>query len=320
MTIFQPLPSYAPEITLKAGLDTLANCTMPQPPLVMSLTLELKDKTQHVQLVEAVQQMHQTYKQPFELEQQADGTILLYGCSELDLDTILRKFIREFDIKLLAGAPQVSYRETITRKASIDYTHKKQSGGSGQFAKISLTFEPQEPGAGYAFESKVVGGSVPKEFIPGVEKGLESAKETGVFAGFPCIDFKVTLTDGGYHDVDSSVLAFEIAARAAFREGVPKAGPTLLEPIMKVEVVTPEDFLGDVIGDLNSRRGQVQGMDQRDDGSRVVTAVVPLANMFGYVSKLRSMTQGRATPNMEFDHYEPVPNAVAQEVKLKLAG
>jgi elongation factor G len=175
------------------------------------------------------------------------------------------------------------------------------------------------PGSGYVFESKVVGGAVPKEYIPGVEKGLMSAKDTGIFAGFPCIDFKATLTDGAYHDVDSSTLAFEIAARSAFREGMQKAAPTLLEPIMKVEVVTPDDFMGDVIGDLNSRRGQVRGMDQRGN-ARVIDATVPLATMFGYVNNLRSMTQGRASYSMQFDHYEPVPNAVAQEVKLKMAG
>jgi elongation factor G len=201
----------------------------------------------------------------------------------------------------------------------VDYTHKKQTGGSGQFARVIIEFEPQAAGLGYEFESKVVGGSVPKEYIPGVEKGLEAQKDTGVMAGFPTIDFKATLIDGAYHDVDSSALAFEIASRAAFREGMLKAGPVLLEPIMKVEVVTPENFLGDVVGDLNSRRGQIIGMDQRGN-ARTVDAEVPLAQMFGYVNTLRSMTQGRATYTMEFAHYQQVPKQIADEVKLKLAG
>ncbi|MDD4616494.1 MAG: elongation factor G, partial [Alphaproteobacteria bacterium] len=199
------------------------------------------------------------------------------------------------------------------------YTHKKQSGGSGQFARVIIELEPVAPGTGYSFESKVVGGSVPKEYIPGVEKGLFAAKDTGVMAGFPTIDFKATLIDGAFHDVDSSALAFEIAARAAFREGMPKAGPVLLEPIMKVEVVTPEEYMGDVIGDLNSRRGQINGMDQRGN-ARTIDAQVPLANMFGYVNKLRTMSQGRAMYTMEFDHYEQVPAAIAMEVKAKMAG
>ncbi|MEJ0062528.1 MAG: elongation factor G [Alphaproteobacteria bacterium] len=247
------------------------------------------------------------------------GQTILKGMGELHLEILVDRMKREFKVEANVGKPQVAYRETITKKTSIDYTHKKQSGGSGQFARINLEIEPLPPGSGYVFESKVVGGSVPREYIPGVEKGLDSIKETGVYAGFPCIDFKVTLTDGAYHDVDSSTMAFEIAARAAFREGMPKAGPILLEPMMKVEVVTPEDFMGDVIGDLNSRRGQVTGMDQRGN-ARVVEAMVPLAEMFSYVNNLRSMTQGRASYSMQFDHYEPVPTQVAQEVKLKLAG
>ena len=247
------------------------------------------------------------------------GQTIIKGMGELHLEILVDRMRREFKVDANVGAPQVAYRETIARATTINYTHKKQSGGSGQFAKISLDFEPLPPGSGYQFEAKVVGGAVPKEYIPGVEKGLASAKETGVYAGFPCIDFKATLTDGAYHDVDSSVLAFEIAARAAFREGMQKASPTLLEPMMKVEVVTPENFMGDVIGDLNSRRGQISGMDQRGN-AHVVNATVPLAEMFGYVNNLRSMTQGRASYSMQFDHYAPVPNAVAQEVKLKLAG
>jgi elongation factor G len=247
------------------------------------------------------------------------GQTIIKGMGELHLDIKVDILRRTYKVDVAVGAPQVAYRETITRKFTEDYTHKKQSGGSGQFARVIIDFEPLPPGSGYEFESKIVGGSIPKEFIPGVEKGLEAQKDTGVIAGFPCIDFRATLVDGAYHDVDSSALAFEIAARAAFREGIPKAGPALLEPIMKVEVVMPEEFMGDVIGDLNSRRGQIQGMDQRGN-ARTVDAQVPLANMFGYVNTLRSMSQGRAMFTMEFDHYEQVPAAIAQEVKAKMAG
>jgi elongation factor G len=246
------------------------------------------------------------------------GQTVIKGMGELHLEIIVDRMKREFKVEANVGAPQVAYRETITRTAEIDYTHKKQTGGSGQFARIKLVFEPTEQGSGFQFESAIVGGSVPKEYIPGVEKGLKSAAETGVLVGFPMIDFKVSLIDGASHDVDSSVMAFEIAARAAFREGVPKAAPRLLEPIMRVEVVTPEDYLGDIIGDLNSRRGAVQSMDTRSN-ARVVTAMVPLANMFGYVNNLRSMSQGRAQFSMFFDHYEQVPQAVADEVRAKLA-
>ena len=213
----------------------------------------------------------------------------------------------------------MAYRETISKKHEIDYTHKKQSGGSGQYARVKIRFEPLPPGSGYQFENEVIGGTVPKEYIPGVVKGLAASVDSGVIAGFPVTDFKATLYDGNYHDVDSSALAFEIAARAAFREGLPLAGPKLLEPVMKVEVVTPEDYMGDVIGDLNSRRGQVSGMDSRGN-ARVIAAMVPLANMFGYVNTLRSMSQGRAQFTMEFDHYEQVPNNVSDEIKAKLAG
>ena len=225
---------------------------------------------------------------------------------------------REFKVDANVGAPQVAYRETITRATEIDYTHKKQTGGSGQYARIKVQFAPLPPGSGYEFENDVVGGRVPKEYIPGVEKGLEAAHQTGVLVGFPVIDFKATLVDGAYHDVDSSALAFEIAARAAFREGIAKAGPVLLEPVMRVEVVTPEEYMGDVIGDLNSRRGQITGMDSRGN-ARVINAQVPLANMFGYVNQLRSMSQGRAQFTMHFDHYERVPQAVADEVRAKMA-
>lgn len=246
------------------------------------------------------------------------GQTIIKGMGELHLDIIVDRMRREFKVEANVGAPQVAYRETITRKAEVDYTHKKQTGGAGQFARIKLRFEPLEPGEGYSFVNAIVGGAVPKEYIPGVEKGLLQASSNGVIAGFPMIDYKVTLYDGAYHDVDSSVLAFEIAARAAFREGVPKADPKLLEPIMKVEVVTPEEYMGDIIGDLNSRRGQVSGMDQRGN-ARVVEAFVPLAAMFGYVNTLRSMSQGRAQFTMQFDHYEQVPQHVADEVKSKYA-
>ncbi len=246
------------------------------------------------------------------------GQTVIKGMGELHLDIIVDRMKREFKVEANIGAPQVAYRETITKTKEIDYTHKKQSGGSGQFARIKITFEPNEVGAGFEFISKVVGGNVPREYIPGVEKGIVGSKDTGVIAGFPLIDFKATLTDGAYHDVDSSVLAFEIAARGAFREGIAQAGPALLEPIMKVEVVTPEEYMGDIIGDLNSRRGQVSDMDNRGN-ARVVSAMVPLANMFGYINTLRSMSQGRAQYTMHFDHYNQVPQAVAEEVKEKLA-
>jgi elongation factor G len=246
------------------------------------------------------------------------GQTVIKGMGELHLEIKVDILRREYKVEANIGAPQVAYRETITKKSEIDYTHKKQSGGAGQFARVKITFEPLEPGSGFVFENKIVGGSVPKEYIPGVTKGLQSALETGVVAGFPMIDFKATLTDGAYHDVDSSTLAFEIAARAAYREGITKCGPKLLEPIMKVEVVTPEDYMGDVIGDLNSRRGQITGMDQRAN-ARVINAMVPLASMFGYVNTLRSMSQGRAQFTMVFDHYEQVPQNVADEVKAKVA-
>ncbi|MBE1236299.1 elongation factor G [Phaeovibrio sulfidiphilus] len=247
------------------------------------------------------------------------GQTVIKGMGELHLEVLVDRMRREFKVDCAVGAPQVAYRETISKPFTVDYTHKKQTGGSGQFAKVTIEFTPLEPGAGYEFESKIIGGSVPREYIPGVEKGLASAIDTGVIAGFPVTDLKATLTDGAYHDVDSSVLAFEIAARAAFREAMPKAGPKLLEPIMKVEVVTPEDYMGDIIGDLNSRRGNVSGMDQRGN-ARVITASVPLASMFGYVNTLRSMSQGRAQYTMHFDHYAEVPNNVAEEIKAKLAG
>lgn len=246
------------------------------------------------------------------------GQTILKGMGELHLEIIIDRLKREFKVEANIGAPQVAYRETITQKYQEDYTHKKQSGGAGQFARVIIEFEPLEPGEGFQFESKIVGGNVPKEYIPGVQKGLEAQLSTGVVAGFPTIDFKATLIDGAYHDVDSSVLAFEIASRAAFREGMKQAGPALLEPVMKVEVVTAEEYMGDIIGDLSSRRGLVQGMDSRGN-ARVVNAMVPLAEMFGYVNNLRSMSQGRAQFTMQFDHYEQVPNNVAEDIKKKVA-
>jgi len=249
---------------------------------------------------------------------QESGQTIMKGMGELHLDIKVDILKRTYKVEANIGAPQVAYRESLGKRAEIDYTHKKQTGGTGQFARIKLIFEPGEPGSGFKFESKIVGGAVPKEFIPGVEKGLESSKENGLLAGFPLIDFSATLVDGAYHDVDSSVLAFEIAARAAFKELREKGAPKLLEPIMKVEVLTPDEYLGDVIGDLNSRRGQIQGTDQRGN-AQVVTAFVPLANMFGYIGNLRGMSQGRAQFTMQYDHYEAVPQHVADEVIKKYA-
>jgi elongation factor G len=246
------------------------------------------------------------------------GQTILKGMGELHLDIKVDILKRTYKVDANIGAPQVAYREKITRVTTVDHTHKKQTGGSGQFARVKIVAEPMQPGSGFEFENKVVGGSVPKEYVPGVEKGLESVLGSGVLAGFPVVDLKVTLIDGDSHDVDSSALAFEIAARAALREALQKGGPVLLEPIMKVEVVTPEDYTGSVIGDLNSRRGQIQGQDMRGNAN-IINAMVPLANMFGYVNTLRSMSQGRATFTMQFDHYEQVPNNVAQDVQAKFA-
>jgi elongation factor G len=247
------------------------------------------------------------------------GQTVIKGMGELHLEILVDRMRREFKVDANVGAPQVAYRETISRQTEIDYTHKKQTGGAGQFARVIVRFEPLPPGSGFEFQSAVVGGSVPREYVPGVQKGLTIARESGVLTGFPVIDFKATLIDGASHDVDSSVLAFEIAARAAFREGMQKAGPKLLEPVMRVEVVTPEDYMGDIIGDLNSRRGQITGMDQRGN-ARVIEAMVPLATMFGYVNTLRSMSQGRAQYTMQFDSYAEVPQQISEEVRHRLAG
>src|SRR5436305_676958 len=246
------------------------------------------------------------------------GQTILKGMGELHLEIKIDILRRTYKVDANVGAPQVAYRETLARPVSIKYTHKKQTGGSGQFAEVSIDFEPLPPGSGFVFENDVVGGSIPKEFIPSVEKGIKNQKESGLIAGFPVIDFKATLTDGKYHEVDSNALTFDIAARAAFRELAEKRAAKLLEPIMKVEVVTPEDYFGSVIGDLNSRRGQVQGTDTRGN-AQIVTAMVPLANMFGYINTLRSMSQGRAQYTMQFDHYEQVPQAIADEVRAKYA-
>jgi len=290
----------------------LERMEFPEP--VIEIAVEPKTKADQEKMSQALQRLAAEDPSFRVAVDHESGQTIIKGMGELHLDILVDRMKREFKVEANIGAPQVAYRESITKTAEISYTHKKQTGGSGQFAKIDLIFEPGEPGSGFEFESKVVGGNVPKEYIPGVEKGLEMAKETGIIAGFPVLDFKVTLVDGGYHDVDSSVMAFEIAARSAFKEGMQKAGSQLLEPMMKVEVVTPEDYMGDIIGDLNSRRGQVNNMSDRGN-AKVIDAFVPLANMFGYINTLRSMSQGRANYTMLFDHYEPVPAAVAAEVK-----
>jgi elongation factor G len=246
------------------------------------------------------------------------GQTIIKGMGELHLEILVDRMKREFKVEANIGAPQVAYRESLGKKVDVDYTHKKQSGGSGQFGRIKITVEPGERGQGVVFKDEVKGGNVPKEYIPSVEKGIREIAATGSKIGFPIIDFTATLTDGAYHDVDSSALAFEITARGAMREAAQKSGIKILEPIMKVEVVTPEDYLGDVIGDLNSRRGQIQGTDTRGN-AQAVEAMVPLANMFGYVNQLRSFTQGRAQYSMQFSHYDEVPANVAEEVVAKLA-
>lgn len=323
--------AYAGDIVALCGLkytttgDTLCDSNKPVilekmefPDPVIEIAIEPKTKADQEKMSVALSRLA-SEDPSFRIHSDPEtGQTVMKGMGELHLEIKVDILKREYKVEANIGAPQVAYRETITRPADFDYTHKKQSGGAGQFARVKFTFEPLEPGSGFVFDNKIVGGAVPKEYIPGVIKGLESAISTGVVAGFPTIDFKATLIDGAYHDVDSSALAFEIAARAAFREGILKCAPKLLEPIMKVEVVTPEDYMGDVIGDLNSRRGQVTGMDQRGN-ARIVNALVPLANMFGYVNTLRSMSQGRAQFSMVFDHYEQVPQNVADEIKAKMA-
>ena len=304
--------------TLCTPLDQVVLERMEFPDPVIEVAVEPKTKSDQEKLGVALARLAAEDPSFRVASDEESGQTVIKGMGELHLEIIVDRMKREFKVDANVGAPQVAYRETISKPTDIDYTHKKQTGGSGQFARIKLTFEPQEAGEGYAFVNTVVGGSVPREYIPGVEKGLLDAQGTGIIAGFPVIDFKVTLTDGASHDVDSSVMAFEIAARAAFREAMQKAGPRLLEPVMRVEVVTPEDYMGDIIGDLNSRRGSVSGMDSRGN-AHVVNAMVPLANMFGYVNNLRSMSQGRAQYTMHFDHYAQVPQAVADEVRAKLA-
>ncbi|MGO4411061.1 MULTISPECIES: elongation factor G [unclassified Brevundimonas] len=324
--------AYAGDIVALAGLketrtgDTLCDPLkspvilekMEFPAPVIEISVEPKTKADQEKLGVALAKLASEDPSFTVSTDHESGQTILKGMGELHLDIKIDILRRTYKVDATIGAPQVAYRESLGRKVDIDYTHKKQTGGTGQFARVMLTFEPGEPGSGFVFENSIVGGAVPKEYIPGVEKGLESVKDNGLLAGFPLIDFKATLTDGKYHDVDSSVLAFEIAARAAFRELKEKGAPKLLEPIMAVEVVTPEEYLGSVIGDLNGRRGMIQGQDMRGNAT-VVNAFVPLANMFGYVNTLRGMSQGRAQFTMQYDHYDPVPQHVADEVIKKYA-
>jgi len=323
--------AFAGDIVALAGLkdvttgDTLADPAHPVilermefPDPVIEVAVEPKTASDQEKMGVALSRLAQEDPSFRVASDEESGQTIISGMGELHLEIIVDRMKREFKVEANVGPPQVAYRETISKTIDVDYTHKKQTGGSGQFARIKLTFEPLESGSGVQFESKVVGGNVPREYIPGVEKGLMGASKTGVLAGFPMTDMKMTLYDGDSHDVDSSVMAFEIAARAAFREGAAKASPKLLEPIMRVEVVTPEEYMGDIIGDLNSRRGNVSGMDTRGN-ARVLNATVPLANMFGYVNNLRSASQGRAQYTMHFDHYQQVPQGVADEVRANLA-
>jgi elongation factor G len=323
--------AYAGDIVALAGLkdtttgDTLCDPLKPVilermefPEPVIQIAIEPKTKGDQEKMGLALNRLAAEDPSFRVKSDEESGQTIIAGMGELHLDILVDRMRREFKVEANVGAPQVAYRETITKVAEIDYTHKKQTGGTGQFARVKLIFEPNPESDEFVFESKIVGGNVPKEYIPGVQKGIQSVLSSGPLAGFPMLGVKATLIDGAYHDVDSSVLAFEIAARAAFREGAQKAGAQLLEPVMSVEVVTPEDYVGDVIGDLNSRRGQIQGTEARGIAT-VVNAMVPLANMFKYVDNLRSMSQGRAQYTMQFDHYEPVPTAVAQEIQKKFA-
>ncbi len=323
--------AYAGDIVAIAGLkevttgDTLSDPNhavilerMEFPEPVIEIAVEPKTKSDQEKLGLALNRLAQEDPSFRVSSDEESGQTIIAGMGELHLDIIIDRLKREFKVEANVGQPQVAYRETITQKAEIDYTHKKQSGGSGQFARIKIVIEPGEPNSGFEFDDTITGGAVPKEYIPGVEKGVKSVVEGGILIGFPMLDVKVTLIDGAYHDVDSSVMAFEIAGRAAFRDGAKKAKPQLLEPIMKVEVVTPDEYLGNIMGDLNSRRGQVQGQEQRGN-ALAIGAMVPLANMFGYVNSLRSMSQGRAQFTMQFDHYAQVPKAVSEEVQAKFA-
>jgi elongation factor G len=323
--------AYAGDIVALAGLkevrtgDTLCDPQkavilekMEFPDPVIEIAIEPKSKADQEKLGVALAKLVAEDPSFRVTTDQESGQTIIKGMGELHLDIKVDILKRTYKVDANIGAPQVAYREKITRPATVDYTHKKQTGGHGQFARIKIIAEPAVPGTGFAFENEVVGGAVPKEFVPAVEKGLEAMLGSGVLAGFPVVDLKVSLVDGASHDVDSSAMAFEICARAALREALQKGAPALLEPIMKVEVVTPEDYTGSVIGDLNSRRGQIQGQDMRGNAN-VISAMVPLANMFSYVNNLRSMSQGRATFTMQFDHYAEVPKAIAEEVQAKFA-
>jgi elongation factor G len=288
------------------------------PDPVIEVAVEPKTKGDQEKMGEALNRLAKEDPSFRVSTDQESGQTVIKGMGELHLEIIVDRMRREFKVEANVGQPQVAFRETITKTVEYDYTHKKQTGGAGQFARVKIRFEPTARGSGFEFENEVIGGSVPREFVPGVEKGLKSALDTGVYAGYPTIDFKASLIDGAYHDVDSNVMTFEIASRACFREGMAKAGPQLLEPIMRVEVVTPDEYMGDVIGDLNARRGSISGMDQRGN-ARVINGMVPLKEMFGYVNKLRGMTQGRAQYTMHFDHYAPVPQSVAEEVRAQAA-
>ena len=304
--------------TLCAVNDPVVLETMTFPDPVIEIAVEPKTKADQEKMSTGLARLaaeDPSFRVETDLE---SGQTIMKGMGELHLDILVDRLRREFKVEANIGAPQVAYRETISREAEITYTHKKQSGGSGQFAEVKMILMPTEPGEGYSFESRIVGGAVPKEYIPGVEKGINSVMDSGPLAGFPVIDFKVALIDGKFHDVDSSVLAFEIAARMGMREGMRKAGAKLLEPIMKVEVITPEDYTGGIIGDLTSRRGQVQGQDTRGNAI-AIDAQVPLANMFGYINTLRSMSSGRANFTMQFSHYEPVPQNISDEIQAKFA-
>ena len=304
--------------TLCSQSDPVILETMTFPDPVIEIAIEPKTKGDQEKMGLALQRL--SAEDPsFRVETDIEsGQTIMKGMGELHLDILVDRMRREFKVEANIGAPQVAYRETIGHEVEHTYTHKKQSGGSGQFGEVKMAIIPTEPGEGYSFESKVVGGSVPKEYIPGVEKGILSVMDNGPLAGFPVIDFKVILLDGKFHDVDSSIMAFEIAARMCMREGMRKAGAKLLEPIMKVEVITPEEHTGGIIGDLTSRRGQVQGQDTRGV-SIAIEAMVPLANMFGYINTLRSMSSGRANFSMQFDHYEPVPSNISEEIQAKYA-
>ncbi|MBT7732902.1 MAG: elongation factor G [Rhodospirillaceae bacterium] len=323
--------AFAGDIIALAGLkdtttgDTLCNDkepvvleTMTFPDPVIEIAVEPKTKADQERMSQGLARL--AAEDPsFRVETDIEsGQTIMKGMGELHLDILVDRLKREFKVEANIGAPQVAYRETIGHEIEHSYTHKKQSGGSGQFAEVKMIISPTEAGEGYSFESRIVGGSIPKEYIPGVEKGIKSVMDSGPLAGFPVIDFKVALVDGKFHDVDSSVLAFEIAGRMAMREGLKRAGAKLLEPIMKVEVVTPEEYTGGIIGDLTSRRGQVQGQDTRGNAI-AIDCWVPLANMFGYINTLRSMSSGRANFSMQFDHYEPVPQSISEEIQSKYA-